>query len=112
MRKLDRKCDSDKGSSPAALAVRVAAEWALPLIGYTALFGACLSGYAGVGPWVIALTAIALALISRGQYGSLYRRGKDLGLTETLFATSLKSLGNGFVASFVVYVAGVFLRLT
>jgi hypothetical protein len=76
------------------------------LLGYLAIFGSSLAGYAGLGPWIIAVAAIALASVSRAQYADLYERGRDLGLVHIIDSTMLRSLGNALVAAGVAYVGG------
>jgi len=111
MRELDRTRDSNEVRFIAATNVHVAAKRTYPLIGFIALFGACLSGYAGLGPWLIILTASTLAIASRGKYDALYERGKALHLSEALLTTALKSFGNGLAASLACYLAGLLLRI-
>lgn len=81
------------------------------MVAFIAIFAAALSGYAGVGVWAVALTAIALASLSHAEYGSLYRRGRDLGLGDVVQSTVLQSFGNALVATTAAYVAGWLLRL-
>jgi len=81
------------------------------LLGYLAIFGASLGAYAGLGPWIIAVAAIALASASRAQYADLYERGRDLGLVHIIDSAMLRSFGNALVAAGVAYVGGWALRL-
>jgi hypothetical protein len=80
-------------------------------IGYLAVLGASLGGYAGLGPWVIAVAAIALASVSRAQYSGLYERGRDLGLPHIVDAVMLRSFGNALVAAAIAYGGGWLLRI-
>lgn len=80
-------------------------------LGYFAVFGASLGGYAGLGPWVIAIAAIALASVSRTQYSDIYERGRDLGLLHTIDAIMLRSFGNALLAAGVAYGGGWMLRV-
>jgi hypothetical protein len=80
-------------------------------LGYLAVFGASLSGYAGLGPWVIAVAAIALASVSRAQYSDLYERGRDLGLIRIIDAVMLRSFGNALLGAGVAYGGGWLLRV-
>lgn len=83
----------------------------LGTLGYLALFGSALGGYARLGPWVIAVAAIALASVSRSQYSNLYERGRDLGLTQIMNVAMLRSFGNALAAAGVAYVGGWLLRV-
>jgi hypothetical protein len=80
------------------------------LVGYFAIFGASLGAYGGLGPWVIALAAIALASLSRAQYSNLYERGRELGLTRIIDSVMLRSFVNALVAASVAYGGGWLLR--
>jgi hypothetical protein len=80
-------------------------------LGYLAVLGSSLAGYSGLGPWVIAVGAIALASVSRAQYSELYERSRDMGLARVVNSTTLRSLGNALVASSAAYVGGWALRL-
>jgi hypothetical protein len=81
------------------------------LIGYLAVFGSSLGGYAGLGPWVIAVAAIALASVSRAQYSELYERGRGLGLLDSIDTVMLRSFGNALLAAGVAYGGGWLLRV-
>jgi len=81
------------------------------LLGYLAIFGAALSGYAGLGPWIIAVAAIALAAVSRAQYSELYERGRELGFVQATNAIMLRSLGNALVAATIAYSGGLVFRI-
>lgn len=81
------------------------------MLGFFALAGAMLSGYAGVPPYAIAVAAIAMASISYAEHGHLYQRGRELGLTTIINNTLLRSLINGVVASAMAYLGGWVLRI-
>lgn len=81
------------------------------MIGFIAIFAAALSGYAGVGVWVIGATAIALAAISYAEHEGLYRRGNELGLGRLVEGVLLRSLGNAVLVSVVAYAGGAIVRL-
>lgn len=81
------------------------------MIGFTAIFAAAVSGYAGLGLWTIALTALALVSLSQAEYGSLYRRGRALGLTDFTQATLLQSICNALLATTGAYAVGLVLRV-
>lgn len=81
------------------------------MIAYTAIFAAALSGYAGVGIWAIALTAIALISLSHAEYGGLYRRGKEMGVTGLVQSTLLQSACNALIATAGAYAVGLLFRL-
>ena|SRR5436190_10248724 len=80
-------------------------------LGYLATLGASLGGYAGLGPWVIAIAAIGLASVSRAQYSDLYERGRDFGLIGIIDTVMLRSFGNALVAAGIAYVGGWVLRV-
>lgn len=83
----------------------------MQVLGYLAVFGTSLAGYAGIGPWVIVAGSIALASLSRAQYSELYDRGRDLGLIRAIDSTMLRSFGNALVAAGVAYGGGWLLRV-
>ena len=64
-------------------------------LGYLAIFGASLAGYAGLGPWIIAVAAIALASLSRAEHGLTYERGRELGLYGIIDSVMVRSVCNG-----------------
>lgn len=97
----------------AAHPVRVGAAQEHPLIGFTgftAIFAAAVSGYAGLGIWTIALTALALFSLSQAEYGHLYRRGRALGLTDITTSTMLQSACNAMLATTGAYAMGLVFR--
>lgn len=81
------------------------------LLGFISIFAASVAGFADIGIWAVAACAIALASTSYAEHHALYRRGQELGLTDTLRATVLRSFGNGLIASGAAYFCGWFLRL-
>ena len=81
------------------------------MIGFLALLGASLAGLAGMGPWVIAICAVALAAASRAKYDVLYLRVENMGLSTLASTTTLKSMLNATVASTVAFGGGLLLRL-
>lgn len=95
----------------AACYVRVAAGKGADVLGFIVIFAASIAGYADAGLWTIAACAIGLASASYSEHYALYKRGQDLGLTDTLRATVLRSFGNGLVAAGAAYFCGWFLRL-
>lgn len=78
---------------------------------YLAILGATLSGYAGVQPWAIAAAAIALASLSYAEYGRLYRRGQEVGLSEVVDSVILRSFLNALIAAGGAYGLGWLLRI-
>lgn len=106
-----RPRDESAKRSAAVLPVRVMASRGHSMIAYTAIFAAALSGYAGVGIWAIALTALALASLSHAEYGGLYRRGKELGLIGVTQSTMLQSATNALLATGAAYAVGLVFRL-
>jgi len=81
------------------------------MLSFIAILAAALSGFAGLGIWTIAACAIALASLSYAEHYQLYRRGQELGLTEALRATVVRSFMNALVASGGAYAGGLLLRL-
>lgn len=81
------------------------------VLGFISIFAASVAGFANVGLWAIAACAIALASTSYAEHHDLYRRGQELGLTDTLRGTVLRSFGNGLIASGGAYAAGYLLRV-
>lgn len=81
------------------------------VLGFISIFAASVAGFANVGVWTIAACAIALASTSYAEHQGLYRRGQELGLTDTLRATALRSLTNGLLAASCAYSGGYLLRL-
>ncbi len=81
------------------------------VLGFISIFAASVAGFANVGVWAVAACAIALASTSYAEHHALYRRGQELGLTDTLRSTVLRSFGNGLIASGAAYFCGWFLRL-
>lgn len=81
------------------------------MLGFLAIFAAALSGFGGVGIWAVAASAMALASLSYAEHHQLYRRGQELGLTEALRSTTLRSFGNALLAAGGAYAGGCLLRL-
>lgn len=81
------------------------------MLAFIAIFGACIGGLAGGPPWIIAAGAIALMSLSYAEHYGLYRRGQELGLTDILEGTLLRSAFNAVVASGGAYLGGWLLRL-
>lgn len=81
------------------------------MLSFVVILAAALSGFGGVGVWAAAACAIALASLSYAEHYSLYRRGQELGLTEALRSTVLRSFLNALIASGGAYAGGVLLRL-
>jgi hypothetical protein len=94
-------------TQPAANHVRVAARRALGMVGFLTIFGAALSGYAGVGIWAILLSALALLSLSQARYGALYLRADSLGLSSAAQPYLLISALNAVATTAIAYVAGV-----
>ena len=81
------------------------------MISYVALYGVALSGYAGVGPWVIGIITLALAALSYAERSHLHARAIDHGMVDASRSTVLQSFGNALVASGAAYFVGVIFRL-
>lgn len=95
----------------AAKSVRVVAGQRSELLGFLSIFAASLAGFGNVGVWAVAACAIALASLSYAEHFHLYRRGQELGLTDVLRATVVRSFANGLVAASGAYTAGWLFRL-
>ena len=63
-RAITRQSESAKTPGAVATVVRVAAGPRSDMLGFLTIFAAALAGFAGLGPWVIAAAAIALASFS------------------------------------------------
>ena len=81
------------------------------MLGFLAIFAAALAGFAGLGIWAVAAGAIALASLSYAEHYQLYRRGQELGVTEVLRGTVVRSFANALIASGGAYAAGLLLRV-
>ena len=81
------------------------------MLGFISIFAASVAGFADLGIWAIAACAIALASTSYAEHHALYKRGQELGLSDALRATVLRSFGNGLVATGAAYFCGWFFRL-
>ncbi len=111
MGRLSETVESATHSVGAEVPVRVALQRTRNMVGYIAILGAAICGYASVGAWAIAISALALASLSQAEYGTLYRRTAELGLSSAGFSVAMKSLGNALLASGGAYLGGVLLRL-
>lgn len=80
------------------------------MLSFIAILAAALSGFAGLGIWAAAACAIALASLSYAEHYQLYRRGQELGLTDALRSTVLRSFVNALIASGGAYAGGVVFR--
>jgi hypothetical protein len=81
------------------------------MLGFLTIFAAALAGFGGLGIWSAGACAIALASLSYAEHYQLYRRGEELGLTEVLRGTTLRSFGNALIAAGGAYAGGCLLRL-
>ena len=82
------------------------------MIAYMALMGAAIGGFTGgIGLWAIALSAVALAALSRAEYFDLYDRAAELGYHDAALSTTFQSVCNALVASGVAYAGGYAFRL-
>jgi hypothetical protein len=81
------------------------------MLGFTIILASALAGFGGLGIWAIAACAIGLASLSYAEHYQLYRRGQELGLTEVLRSTTLRSFGNALMAAAGAYAGGLLLRL-
>ena len=80
------------------------------MLAYLAILGAAIAGYAGVPPYAIAVSAIALGSISYSNNFDLYERGRELGLSRVLNVVILRSLVNGLLAATAAYLGGCALK--
>lgn len=90
--------------------MRVAAGLEMHMIGFLAVFSSALSGYAGIGVWAIAASALALAALSQAEYTPLYKRAREHGLTDVAQTTIVQSLLNALAASGGAYLVGMVVR--
>ena len=81
------------------------------MLGFLAIFGAAMAGYAGSQPWVIAGAAIALMSLSYAEHYALYRQAQERGEAELLQSVTLGSAFNALAATSLAYGCGLFLRL-
>jgi len=81
------------------------------MLGYLAIFGAAMGGYAGGPPWIIAAAAIALMAISYSEHHQFYKRGQELGMTALLENTILRSAANAIIAAGSAFAFGWLFRL-
>jgi hypothetical protein len=109
MRWLSGSIESANHSARAEIPVRVALERTCNVIGYFAILGAAICGYASVGAWAIAISALALASLSQAEHSDLYRRTAEMGLGSLGFSVAMKSFGNALIASGGAYLGGVLL---
>ena len=81
------------------------------MVGFLTIFGACLAGYANLGPWVIAVASLGLLALSYHERQGLLRRATELGLHDAAETSLLGSLFNALSATAVAYGFGLLLRL-
>ena len=81
------------------------------MVGFLTIFGACLAGYANLGPWAIAVAALGLLALSYHERQGLIRRATELGLDDAAERSLLGSLFNAVCATGVAYAIGVLLRI-
>ncbi|MGD9785658.1 MAG: hypothetical protein AB7E80_05390 [Hyphomicrobiaceae bacterium] len=73
------------------------------MLGFLTIFAATLAGYTGVGSWSIAAAAIGLTSMSYARHQRLYERGQELGLSNVVESTLLRSCANALAASCAGY---------
>ncbi|HYD15413.1 MAG TPA: hypothetical protein VEA77_03335 [Hyphomicrobium sp.] len=81
------------------------------MLSFLSILAASVAGYSNLGPWTIAVCAIALASASYAEQHALHRRGGMLGLSDALRIIAVRTFGNGLVAAGAAYFCGWFLRL-
>jgi hypothetical protein len=102
----------DSASQSKAVAFRACVPaWGSKLIGYLAILGAALSGYAGLQPWAIAAAAIALASLSYAEHHRLYRRANEMGFSSLIDGVILRSFVNALIATGGAYGMGLVFRV-
>lgn len=81
------------------------------VIGFLIIFGSSLAGYAGSGPWAVALAALGLLALSYAERQSMSRRLADLGADSVIAGSMATSAFNAVCATGAAYAFGVLLRL-
>ena len=82
------------------------------MLAYLALIAGALAGYAGLQPWTIGASTVALCSLSYATYGHDLGRARDFGLRDVVDGVLWRSLLNALIASGAVYAAGwLFARL-
>ena len=81
------------------------------MIGYFALSAAAVGGYAGLGPLVIGVIALALTALSFTGIAPLYQRAEQHGFTWVTRSTLTQAVTHALTASAVAYAAGAVCRL-
>jgi hypothetical protein len=80
------------------------------MLGFLALLGVVVAGFAAAPVWTVAVAAIALASISCAENYQIYRRGQEIGLGELVQGVMLRSFASGLCASALAYGGGFVLR--
>lgn len=80
------------------------------MLAYLAILGACIAGYAGVGPWAIAAAAIALTSLSYSEHYDTYQRGRALGLLNIVDTALVRSLLNSVITAGLAFGFGLLLQ--
>lgn len=111
MRRSSRSLWVESGSRDEPLSRARRGRKVHDVLGFLSIFAASVAGFANLGIWAIAACAIALASTSYAEHHALYRRGQELGLTDTLRTTLLRSFGNALLASGGAYAGGYLLHL-
>ncbi|MBN9245879.1 MAG: hypothetical protein J0I81_00215, partial [Hyphomicrobium sp.] len=70
MRQLSETVESANHSERAEIRARVVLERTRNLVGFIAIFGAVICGYASVGAWTIVIATLAPASLSQAEYGA------------------------------------------
>lgn len=78
-------------------------------LGYFAILGASVAGYAGIGAWAIAAATIALAATSYAHHEHHYETAHDIGSRVADFVL-LRSIGNSLIAASIAYGFGLLVR--
>jgi hypothetical protein len=81
------------------------------VIGFLIIFGASLAGYAGTGPWIVAIATLGLLALSYAERQGLIRRAAEIGITAMADRSLIGSLFNAFCATGAAYAFGALLRV-
>ena len=80
------------------------------LLGYLAILGSSVAGFADVGPWAIAAAAIALTALSYARHELLYDFAREIEF-RVVDLILLRSLGNALISASLAYGFGWLLRV-
>ena len=81
------------------------------MVAFIIIFGASLAGYAGTGPWIVAIATLGLLALSYAERQGFLRRAAEVGVTAMAEGSLRGSLFNAVCATGAAYIFGVLLRL-